>query len=309
MGGAACLQVCIYCSHSLAMAELMSERQSVKLLLSINSKSLLSPISKSVADNSSEIACGWKLARGCPEYNCIPKTKKTRKLYSDMSSSPSKHQLCKSSCTVVAPSSSGIMGGKLTENLDYVYSGGLSSRVRGNASPVIPPLTHLQRQSPVLALNPILEYRSQTMTEATRNDLSRLVQMQMRPDISYEQMIIEQRLRSMDLNMLPSLSVTGFSKSKQSSGNIEHSARPVVMHVQSISKPPARPHPNNIHVKHSPSYRNRKRQRLKPVKWCALAKQPPSFAKQPENTIYYRSSFSRLLESSNVASHFESKNN
>lgn len=284
------LYACNHSSHSKIMAESTDENRCVKLLLSISSESLFSPLSRIVSDNSSEIACGWKLARGCPEYNCIPKTK-TRKPCKDMSSSPSKQLLCRSSSTAVIDSSSNKMGGRLTENLDYVYCGGLSSRVRGIESPVIPPFTHHQRQSLNHSLNSILEYRSEAMPEATRRDLSRLVQLQMTPDITYEQMIIEQRLRSMDLNML---SITGFNKHnkhKQPSLCTVQPIKPVVMHVQSISEPPIT-HPNNIHVKQSTSNKSRKRRRLRPVKWCTLANQPPAFAKQPENIVYDRSRFS-----------------
>ena len=205
-------------------------KQCVRMLITISFKSFHAPISKIVADNSSECTCGWKLADGRPEYICTAKVK--RKKFPN--STPSRHNLCKSSTTIDAAADIDWMGGKLTESLDYVYSGGLSNRVRGSESPAVPVEHHSQPvQYRTFTLNPVLEHRSDSMTETSRVDLLRLVQMQLRPDITYEQMIIEQRLRAMNLaiNTQPSLSITSLNKS---------STKPS-MHTQSrlsVSFPP-----------------------------------------------------------------------
>lgn len=279
LGGAACCK--------------MSEpnvKECVRMLITISFKSFHAPVSRIVTDNSSECACGWKLADGRPEYICTSKAR--RKKYPN--STPSRYNLCKSSITLDAATTStdtDKMGGKLTESLDYEYVGGLSNRVRGSESPAIP-LEHPSQpvQYRTFTLNPVLENRSDSMTETSRVDLSRLVQMQLRPDITYEQMIIEQRLRAMNLaiNSQPSLSITSLNK--------QSSTKPSV-HTQSISEPPMQQHhPNNMHVKkQTATHRNKKT--LRPIKWCSLThhRQIPAFAKQSED---FRSSFSRLLQRS-----------
>ena len=252
------------------------------MLITHSFKSFHAPVSRIVADNSSECACGWKLANGRPEYVCTSKAR--RKKFPN--STPSRYNLCKSSITLdTATAENGNMGGKLTENLDYEYVGGLSNRVRGSESPAIP-LEHPSVQYRTFTLNPVLENRSDSMTETSRVDLSRLVQMQLRPDITYEQMIIEQRLRAMNLamNSQPSLSITSLNK--------QSSTKPS-LHTQSISEPPIQHHPNNMHVK---KHKHRTKT-LRPIKWCSLThhRQIPAFAKRSED---FRSSFSRLLQRS-----------
>lgn len=271
----------------------------VKVLISISSKALHTPVKRTVADTSSECACGWKLANGRPEYICTTKTKR-KKL---QAVSPSSLSLCKSSTSVdaVVNSTSSTMGGKLSKDLDYVYSGGLSSRVRGNESPIVPATVKPLPQRRILTLNPVLQYRSDTMTDSSRLELSRLLQMQLKPDITYEQMIIEERLRTMNLamNAQPALSIKSFKSPKQQTKYHDQPAiKPVSMQVQSISGPPAY-HPNNIHVKQHHRYPHRLKKTLRPVKWCGLTNQvAPTFAKQPANTVKFKSSFSRLLQES-----------
>lgn len=262
----------------------------VEFLLTLSHHHFFRPLLPTVTDNVSEIASGWNLVQPRPVYQCQQHKAKSKKKYSKLTSNTtSKTHLHKTLHEYTST-----MGGRLTEQYDYVYEGGLSSRVGGAETMPLPPKnhTHFHQHPPRVTLIPVIIDRSERLSEQAHQELTHLAQRQLKPDLAYEQMIIEQQLRSIDLNKLPKSKVSRLSQPKPP--NHTHQKIP----VQSIIKPPSG---HGRHVTHST---HKRKGRLKPFDWSVISDyQPPAFKRENYHTSSepaLKTSISRLLESSSV---------
>ena len=262
----------------------------VKFLLTLSHHHFSHPLLPTVTDNVSEIASGWKLVQPRPVYQCQHHKAKSKKKHSKLTSNtPSKTHLHKTLHEYTST-----MGGRLTEQYDYIYEGGLSSRVGGAETTPLPPKnhTHFLQHPPRVTLIPVIINRSERLSEQAHRELTHLAQRQLKPDLAYEQMIIEQQLRSIDLNKLSKMKVSKLSQPKPP--NHTHQKIP----VQSIIKPPSG---HGRHVTHST---HKRKGRLKPFDWSVISNyQPPAFKREDYHTSSepaLKTSFSRLLQSSSV---------
>ena len=264
------------------MESLKEKREDVcvNLLLAVSNKVYSTPLLHSVSDGISESICGWRLAKPRPEYH-LPVRRKKRIGGIGIGHVTSNTQLYK-------PSSTSLMSGKVTNEFDYVYDGGLSNKVmKSNSNTPVPGYTYSN-----VTLNPILINRSESMNKTARHDLQKLLKMQLKPDIAYEQMIIEQQLQSMDLNGLSQFS---FDYDKAVKPQAHHS-----IPMQLIKESPKRFSQSDRHV---PKQGIRpKRPKLKPFKWSLSAEQPTAFMRGNHHTSepVLKTSFSRFLQSSSV---------
>ena len=261
----------------------------VKFLLTLSHHYFSHPLLSTVTDSVSEIASGWKLVQPRPVYRCQHTTKTKKKHNKLTSNTPSKTHLHKTLHEYTST-----MGGRLTEQFDYIYEGGLSSKVGGAETMHLPSKnhTHSLRHPPRVTLIPVILDRSERLSEQAHQELTNLAQRQLKPDLAYEQMIIEQQLRSIDLHKLQKFKVSTLSQPKP----LNHTHQKIP--VQSIVKPPSgRGH----HVTHSTHKRKGK---LKPFDWSVISNyQPPAFKRETYHSSSepaLKTSFSRLLESSSV---------
>lgn len=213
-----------------------------------------------VADLPEEIVCGWKPVRPCAQYDC---TRTGRRRRGAAAPSPLLQQ------AVPHNSDFPYMSGQLDENFSYVYKGGLSRRGTGEQPP---PPGHAFPRSPVhpachtqtIVLDPPIPYRSSQMEPTARTELAKIVALQLKPELLVEQIIIENRLRTMSLNAFPMLEVKGVE------GRSRTRAVECRMPTQSYSSPAL----VSQHCKH-----RKRKPKLKPsLEWCALAGKDQDFA-------------------------------
>ena len=173
---------------------MLQEEKCVKHLLLLSQSLYNHSLQSTVDDNSSEVFNGWKLAHPRPLYQ-LNKPKKKKH--------PIKAVNNNSSRTLLQNKTSHeytfTMGGRLNENYDYVFDGGLSSKVSGSTSSLH---NTTYQPAPQITLKPILVNQcSSSLVEKHRQGvLSHVARLQLKPDISYERMVIEQRLKSMNLH-------------------------------------------------------------------------------------------------------------
>ena len=275
-----------------------AQQKCVNILLRNSVKAYTKVPLSVVANSSRETACGWRLARPCAEYDLQNGSTKKQLVTVGTRTSLCKRHLAKAN-SGTSPVAS--LGGKLTESFDYVYSGGLSTKVRQCESREDPYQATTRPQLPSFAnnftptLSPVVLCRSQLMSESVRRDLERLVQMQLKPDIAYEQMIIEQKLRNMDMNRIPAISTTGLSKQKA-----DKSKRPrlKVQPITLSSVPETATKSMQLQV-HSSSIQLQvqnsgtwvqaqnlgitNKMGIQPVKWCMLHSRVPDFSRSSRN--------------------------
>ena len=201
------------------------------------------------------------------------------------------------------------MSGSLDENFSYVYAGGLSDRSSSEDdknkkdSPVhrlLDPLQHQESQSlSTLTLDPAIFVRRHAaaiqMNPRTREEITRIVAMQLKPEVIAEQLVLENRLRNLELNAFPQLGMRsdqpcGLNKEREYKINIHTSP----LRVRGVSQ---------LSLSH------RKKKRRKPTnksttafEWCPLAIQECSSTDLPTNNDPFKDTSGKLKHSLSITS-------
>lgn len=164
-----------------------------------------SPYNTLLASSGGSGLTGWKKVRPCAEYNLTsPLSGPSKKLHREYKIHRTK---------LPPPPASSYMSGDLDENYSYSYNEGLSKRCQreiSSHSTHPPPFTNSQwnpKTFTTVYLDPIASQPSnfQLMEAQLQSNLSKIVAMQMKPELLLEQIIIENRLRSMGCLHAPSL--------------------------------------------------------------------------------------------------------
>ena len=168
-------------------AQEKAQQKCVHVLLRNSVKAYSKCLVSVVADSCRESGCGWRLARPCAEYDLQNRNTKKQLLAVGTRTCLCKRQPPKDTSCL---SPVGSLGGRLTEGFEYVYPGGLSTKVRRCESREDADQATTRPQLPSFAdnftstLSPVVLSRSQLMSESVRRDLERLVQMQLKPDVA-----------------------------------------------------------------------------------------------------------------------------
>ena len=218
---------------------------------------------------------GWENVRPCAEYDLITLNRKRRKRHS--SNLLTRRVVSLPNLRTKVQQKESYMSGHLDENFSYVYTRGLSDKARAEELRKEPPVYHfldpMQQQKSrslsthTLTLDPVFETRHLAqMDPRTRSDVSRIIAMQLKPEILAEQLIIENRLRTLDLNAYPVLGSDGVKSGKDKIPTKSISA-PSLINGASQSQ-------------QQPSHRKKRRRKLRPrppgpLEWCSLAIQEP----------------------------------
>ena len=266
------------------------EAEAVRCLLSHSGSCYLSLLDGPPQNNTATVPTisGWENVRPCAEYdltdrrlNSIQRKRKRR---------PSNQLAGRRAVSLpnIRPPqkrySDSYMSGHLDENFSYVYTGGLSERA-DSAEPE-------QHQKVYHMVDPLFQhpagghsYSTRTLTFDTgpifpgrlaaqidmrmRREISKLVAMQLKPEILAEQIIIENRLRNLELNAFPVLGAKSESRLQMERGNSVNE----VLTTKSDSAPP-------VAVRHwaslaQQSRRKKKQRKTKPPKpstfeWCPM---------------------------------------
>ena len=252
-------------------------RSSIEKLLFLSVEAYSKPLLPHVSDDPSEVLCGWRLAKPRPEYR-IQARKKHRRQAAGVGAGGSTSHL--PSTTHLIQNRTKVMRGKLDSDCNYVYDIEVSAHSKMGPALRGPPLAHC------IVLNPVIVDRSESLSESARTDIERLAKMQLKPDIAHEQMIIDEKLKSLDFNCKTNLQ----------------------MHFQRRPPPTHQPVPvkdpfNDHFYRHCKKRTRRKskgnsKTRAKNFDWSLLRTNAPSFRNDSKPAL--RSSFSRLLESSSV---------
>ena len=197
------------------------------------------------------------------------------------------------------------MSGYLDENFSYVHPGGLSEKSGAieehklyKESPThhysTEPLHKQASQSistHTLTLNSVFAGRlhaAQQMDPRTRNEISKIVAMQLRPDVLVEQLFVENRLRNLDLNAFPLLGV-----GNSSGGGVINSLETARGKSLSISAPPMINSVSHVHTQKQQSHTQRKKEKRQKkqqesLDWCPIGIQEPRYiadASPQHNTV------------------------
>lgn len=184
----------------------------VRQLLNEERKLWSSPCVELVSNRVEEMCCGWKQVRPLATYDLRkPTANKRRKAVANASSTLSvTHKDDKS------PENWSYMSGELDEDYSYVYRGGLSSRTVSEpqmsnlGSHFSPPRKHVR----TVTLEPSATSEASVHALAhCRDELSRILALQLKPELLVEQLIIENRLRTMSLAAFPVLEAGGGGES------------------------------------------------------------------------------------------------
>ena len=167
----------------------------------------------SASDRVEEMCCGWKPVRPHAVYD-------VRRAAAPNKRRRAPATLNAASTLSVEPAddkSSGkhsYMSGELDENHSYVYRGGLSSRAGTRETPESPggglagssPYSRPRKHVQTVTLEPsaVAEASAHALVQC-RDELSRILALQLKPELLVEQLIIENRLRSMSLAAFPVL--------------------------------------------------------------------------------------------------------
>ena len=206
----------------------------IRLLLTEERKLWSRPSTELVSDRVEEMCCGWKPVRSSATYNLRkPATNKRRKAASATLNAASVTLSVNPKYDKSLEKRS-YMSGELDENYFYVYRGGLSSRVTHEAGAVYtgsildfhfssPPRRHVQ----TVTLEPSAAHEASVHALAhCRDELSRILALQLKPELLVEQLIIENRLRTMSLAAFPVLEAGGSSPSPKQSGRAYSQSTP-----------------------------------------------------------------------------------
>ena len=244
------------------------EQRALKLLVSSSPQPYDNRLSDVAANTAVENTCGWTNTRPCPVYNVCTTTVRKR---NSKQSHPvlvggggglANHLGVKNKHTTGGAEQS-YMSGTLTEDFRYLYKGGVSSRGQGeslhevqssSSLPAHPPSYH--KHTLALDLQPLIAYRSSQMDARERSQLANVVAMQMKPELLIEQLIIENRLKTMSLSTFPVLEMNG-KKSSQCPAAAMSKSSPALDQQQPVRKS--------------------KRKRRPKLEWCTVdsTKQPP----------------------------------
>lgn len=182
----------------------LSEATSIKQLLKEDRKLWGHFNHEQVSDRAEEMCCGWKPVRPSAIYNLVkPRRKKAgAALYT--ASTISVHSKDNESDRKYP-----YMNGELDENYSYVYKGGLSNRAYtefDNAVTTTRPVPQPHRHVQTVTLDHMhTNYASANALVNCRDELSRVLALQLKPELLVEQFIIENRLRTMSLAAFPVL--------------------------------------------------------------------------------------------------------
>ena len=228
------------------------EKSSLRALLASSAAPYSSLYEGLVANTGAEMSCGWKSIRPCAEYNCSVTRRKHHS--GPRVSRPQAHNLDHTACW-------SYMSGQLDPDYSYRHAGGLSDKVRGDRESFQPHMTQppAAYHKQVVSLDPAMPYlyRSSLQRDVARRDLSAILAMQLKPELLVEQLIIENRLRTMSLSAfqpLEGIGVDGKIKLQSKIATKSHSSTSLIPHPQ--------------------QHRKHKRRRVKPkgpLEWCKLA--------------------------------------
>lgn len=260
------------------------------MLLVVGNKAFNKPLLPSVtADDTSETLSGWHLASPRPQYKLGGKQRKPQPI--------SKNYTPLQPVINSPPAIKGKgMTGKLTEEYDYIYEGRSIQLQNGSSKLQQQPPKHDSPHHiiPQLVLNPLVTLdRSDTMTRKARNNIHKLAQLQMKTDVFYEQMIIDEKLKRIGFNTpIRDGPQAGKTKHAAAAGLCSKSASEPYTQPMDVLSPlnvicQGSKSDTNIHSQRKP---HRKFKKPRPLDWTIMG-QPPAAVK---------SSFSRLLQSSSV---------
>lgn len=185
------------------------------------------------------------------------------------------------------------MSGHLDENFSYVYTGGLSDRSRSEQDHKDErPMYHfstdpLHRQGScsfstrTLTLEPPVVPAQ--MEARTHEEISRLVAMQFRPQVLAEQLLVENRLRTLQLNTFPVLGTKSENRMSCERGNGTRSSSKSL----DFTPPPPTKVLHASQAQHS--YKKKKQRKSKSnttFEWCPLAIQDCSNTDLPNNLCH-----------------------
>ena len=209
-----------------------------------------------VSDNAEEMCCGWKPVRPAASYDLTKPVTKRRNVAAALETTSTLSLHSKKDATL---DKYPYMSGELDENYSYVYKGGLSSRAETSTVQTTPLNTHKHVQTVTL----VPSQTSDASVEAyCRAELSRVLSLQLKPELLVEQLIIENRLRTMSLAAFPILESSETRCGRQTERMYSHST-------------PALP---NTHVNYqSPKYRQckgRERNKMAANRRCTVKPLP-----------------------------------
>ena len=212
---------------------------------------------------------GWECIKPNATYNyaSFQNSKKTRR----HQSSRSKYLV--HSIVEESERPENYMTGELDEFFSYTYPKEFSKDAQVNITNHASPSSSLQRPTQLLQypqpvyLDPVLPYRfANQMDTKARNDLARIISMQLKPEVLIEQIIIENRLRAMSEGNFKYLNLEGVGVDPKAIHDLDKGARvtagksqstPTLAHLQS---------PHQLQQLHP----HRKTKRRKPLEWCTL---------------------------------------
>lgn len=180
--------------------------------------------------------------------------------------------------TVQVEDTQNYMSGEIDDHFNYIYR-----RKRPNSDgplhhfpPPPPPTSYRHRLPFTVHLDPVLPYRSADHMEAdARMDLARIVAMQLKPELLVEQIVLENRLRTMSLNNLHHLSLDGIGVDPRAIHDLDRGA--LLKAVKSKSTPLL----PGLQTQHRKT--NKRKSKLQELDWCTLNMDVP-YAGQPTNS-------------------------
>ena len=239
------------CMHTLDK----KEAATLKALLSHSERSYSIIHAGPVTNNPDELRCGWRAMRPRAEYDLTKVNKKRRPL--GIVPNPGLFGVAQQ--TESQSTEYPYMSGQLDDKLSYVYRGGLSSKVFGDQKHHYAPPSQMYTHMPTyhrqaIVLDPVIPYRSAQIDRSTRAELADIVALQMKPELLVEQLIIENRLRTMSLNAFPILEGIGVDTRKT-----RFQSEPTYSFSSSVL-------PQNQHRKH----KRRKLRSRAPLEWYSF---------------------------------------
>ena len=218
----------------------------------------------SASDRPEEMCFGWRPVRPRARYDLRKPNTKRRKPSATLNAAST---LSVNQTDVENSVKRPYMSGELDDNYCYVYRGGLSSRAEVDplGGALAAHASYLQPRNHVQTVT----LESSAATEASahalahcRDELSRILALQLKPELLVEQLIIENRLRTMSLAAFPVL---------ESSGGASQCKKSVKSYSQSTPSLGSLP---NTHVDYQRHRRGRERHRMggrregRHLQWC-----------------------------------------
>lgn len=183
-----------------------SEREKRHLAVLLGSSKLSNVYQESsVCTERRKTFCGWKAIRPSAVYTVPPTPFATKKKKNVPEIELSRH-VTFDSTTTVANKDFPYMNGHLDDEYSYVYGGGLRPEETASRYPSTYKYFPTQTRS-TIELEPAVQYRCPD--PSTQIDISRIVSMQLKPEVLVEQLLIENRLRTMSLAAIPTLNLEG----------------------------------------------------------------------------------------------------